>query len=73
LITREREKVDFAFSARRKTIRQIVLPQVRQYRLGVLEQEERDIREHLERKAQAYPEMFPLLMIRAEGGGDELA
>lgn len=73
LIAREREKADFAFTARRKTIRQIGLPQVRQYRLGVLEQEERDIREHLEKKAQAYPEMFPLLMIRAEGGGDELA
>ncbi|HPH11603.1 MAG TPA: C-terminal helicase domain-containing protein, partial [Thermotogota bacterium] len=70
-IAREREKADYAFAARRKTIERFGLPQVRNYRLNLLSHEERSFREQLEQKAHAYPEMVPLLVIRVEGGGDE--
>jgi SNF2 family DNA or RNA helicase len=70
-IAREREKADFAFAARRKTIDRIGLPQVRNYRLNLLAQEEQTFREQLNQKAHAYPEMVPLLMIRVEGEGNE--
>ena len=70
-IAREREKADYAFSARRKTVERIGLPQVRNYRLNLLSQEERSFQEQLDQKAHAYPEMVPLLVIRVEGGVHE--
>ncbi len=70
-IAREREKADYAFAARRKTIERIGLPQVRSYRLNLLAQDERTFQEQLDQKAHAYPEMVPLLVIRVEGGGHE--
>ena len=70
-LTREREKGEYAFAARRKIIERIGLPQVRDYRLNLLRQEERAWNEELERKAQVYPEMVPLLVIRVEGGAHE--
>jgi superfamily II DNA or RNA helicase len=70
-IAREREKADYAFAARRKTVERIGLPQVRNYRLNLLSQEERSFQEQLDQKAHAYPEMVPLLMVRVEGGGHE--
>lgn len=71
LITRERMKAENAFAARRKIIERISLPQVRNYRLNLLLQEERSFQEQLDHKALAYPEMVPLLVIRLEGGGHE--
>jgi hypothetical protein len=65
-ITREREKADYAFSARRRTIEKIGLPQVRDHRLAILAQEEQSFHEQLNHETQAYPEMMPLLMIRVE-------
>lgn len=70
-IAREREKANYTFAVRRKTIERIGLPQVRSYRLHLLAQEERTFQEQLDLKAHAYPEMVPLLMIRVEGGGHE--
>ena len=70
-IAREREKADYAFAARRKTVERIRLPQVRNYRLNLLSQEERSFQEQLDQKAHAYPEMVPLLVIRVEGGVHE--
>ncbi len=70
-ITREREKADYAFTARRKTIDRIGLPQVRNYRLNLLAQEEQSFKKQLDQKAHAYPEMAPLLVIRVEGGDHE--
>ena len=70
-IAREREKADYAFAARRRTVERIGLPQVRNYRLNLLSQEERSFQEQLDQKAHAYPEMVPLLVIRVEGGGHE--
>ncbi|NLI41211.1 MAG: DEAD/DEAH box helicase, partial [Caldisericales bacterium] len=51
-IAREREKADYAFAARRRTIERIGLPQVRNYRLNLLAQEERTFQEQLEQKTQ---------------------
>jgi superfamily II DNA or RNA helicase len=70
-IAREREKADYAFAARRKTIERIGLPQVRNHRLNLLAQEERNFQEQLDQKSHAYPDMVPLLVIRVEGSGDE--
>jgi hypothetical protein len=65
----EREKADYAFAARRKTVERIGLPQVRNYRLNLLAQEERSFQEHLDQKAHAYPELSPLIVIRVESSG----
>jgi superfamily II DNA or RNA helicase len=70
-IAREREKANYAFAARRRTVERIGLPQVRNYRLNLLAQEERSFQEQLDQKAHAYPEMVSLLVIRVEGGGHE--
>jgi hypothetical protein len=70
-IVREREKANYAFAARRRTIERIGLPQVRTYRLNLLAQEERGFQEQLDQKAHAYPDMVPLLVMRVEGGGHE--
>jgi hypothetical protein len=67
----EREKAEYAFAARRKAIERIGLPQVRSHRLNLLAEEERNFQEQLECRAQAYPEMVPLLLIRVEGGDYE--
>ena len=67
----EREKAEYAFAARRKAIERIGLPQVRIYRLNLLTQEERGFHEQLDRRAQVFPEMTSLLLIRVEGGTSE--
>ncbi len=59
--------VDYAFAARRKTIERIGLPQVRNYRLNLLSQEERSVQEQLDQNAHASPDMSPLIVIRVEG------
>jgi superfamily II DNA or RNA helicase len=68
-IEREREKADYAFAARRKTIERIGLPQVRNYRLNLLAREERSFYEQLHQNAHAYPELSPLIIIRVESSG----
>jgi superfamily II DNA or RNA helicase len=70
-LTREKEKGEYAFAARRKIIERVGLPQVRDHRLALLQQEELAWRDELERKARVYPEMVPLLVIRVEGGAHE--
>ena len=67
-IAREREKADYAFAVRRRTVERIGLPQVRNFRLNLLAHEEKAFQEHLDQKAHAFPEMVPLLMVRVEGG-----
>jgi hypothetical protein len=66
-ISRERNKAKYTFAARRRSIKRLGLPQVRNHRLNLLDQEERSFQEQLVMKAQAYPEMVCLLMIRVEG------
>jgi len=70
-LTRERVKGEYGFNARRSIIERIGLPQVRDHRLNLLQQEEHSWNEEIESKAQVYPEMMPLLVVRVEGGADE--
>ena len=70
-LIREREKGEYAFAARCRIIERVGLPQVRDHRLHLLRQEERAWKKELGRKAQVYPEMIPLLVIRVEGGFHE--
>ncbi len=65
---REREKGEYAFSARRRAVDRVGLPAVRSHRLSQLDEEERVWRERLERKEQVSPEMVPLLVVRMDGG-----
>ena len=66
-IAREREKVEYAFAAYRKSIERLGLPQVRNHRLNLLAQEERNFYEQLEQKKHACPELSPLIVIRIDG------
>ena len=70
-MTRERDKANYAFTARRKIVERIGLPQVRNHRLNLLAQEERSFQEQLTHKSHVFPEMVPLLVVRVEGGGHE--
>ena len=70
-LNRESEKGDYAFAARRRVIERIGLPQVRDYRLNLLQKEERSRKEELKRMAQVYPIMVPLIVIRVEGNAHE--
>lgn len=70
-IDREREKAEYAYAARGRAIERIGLPQIRSYRLNILAEEERKFREQLERKAQVYPEMVPLIMIWVKSSDHE--
>lgn len=70
-VAREREKFDYALSARRKAVSRIGLPQVRDHRLNLLTKEEQEFQNELDKKARLYPEMTPLLMVRVEGDGHE--
>ena len=63
-LAREREKGERTFAARRKAIERIGLPQVRNYRLKMLEQEEKRFWENMERRARALPEMVPVVIVK---------
>lgn len=65
-LTREKEKGEYAIKARRKIIERVGLPQVRDHRLALLQQEELAWRDELERKARVYPDLSPLIIIRIE-------
>jgi superfamily II DNA or RNA helicase len=62
-VTRQQEKSDQAFASRRRAIERIGLPQVRSFRVGKLEREALEFREHLERANQVLPELTPLIII----------
>ncbi|MEW6664969.1 MAG: helicase-related protein [Thermodesulfobacteriota bacterium] len=67
-IVLEREKAQYAFAARRRAIERVGLPQVRDYRLNMLEQEESSLMSELNQRAYTSPELFPLIMVRITGG-----
>jgi len=62
-MAREREKGEYAFSARRRVIERIGLPEVREYRLARLDEEERLWFKEMERRAQVQPDLIPLVFI----------
>ncbi len=63
-LDRERDKAEYAFAARRRSIERIGLPQVRDYRLAQLTQEEQTWRKQLNQASEVSPELMPLLLIR---------
>ena len=63
-LVQEREKGEYAFAARRRTVERIGLPAVRKHRLARLDQEEQAWREQLERKSQVSPELVPLIVVQ---------
>jgi hypothetical protein len=67
-LVREQDKGEYSFSARRRALERIGLPQVKNHRLAILDREEREWREQLKRRANIIPEMQPLLLIRLDGG-----
>jgi hypothetical protein len=66
----EREKGEYAFTAKRRAVERIGLPAVRDHRLTQLSAEERSWRDALDRKAEISPELVPLLIARVVGGGN---
>jgi SNF2 family DNA or RNA helicase len=68
---RERRKTERVFSARRRAVERIGLPQVRAFRLAQLQDEEREWRSRMERADRALPVLTPLLVVRVAGAGDD--
>jgi len=64
----EREKSEYAFTARRRAVARIGLPAVRDHRLSQLAGEERAWRAQLDRRTGTSPELGPLLLVHVEGG-----
>lgn len=67
---REREKMDYAFAARRRAIHRIGLPAVRQYRLRQLEQEESAWQHELAQRMGIVPEANLILLLHVTGLGE---
>jgi len=67
-LSRERDKGEYAFAARRSAVERIGLPAVRAHRLAQIGEEERHWRERLQSDAQVTPEMTPLIIVHLEGG-----
>ena len=67
-IAQERERGDFAFAARRRAVERIGLPEVRNFRLARLEQEERTWRDQLASQAMVVPELTAITLVRVSGG-----
>jgi superfamily II DNA or RNA helicase len=65
-LEKEREKNMYAFAARKRAIERIGLPQVRDYRLTQLTQEEQTWNKTIQHKSEITPELIPLLLIRVE-------
>lgn len=69
-LLRERKKSVQAFAARRRAIERIGLPQVRDHRLGLLEQEEREWKVEMDAKENAIPELSAVLLVRVVTTGE---
>ena len=61
---REKEKLEFSLQSRRKLIQTIGLPEVRQFRIRQLEEEERKALEEHKRQSEVMPRLQPVLVIR---------
>ena len=64
VIETEQEKGAFSFRARRRMLTGIGLPQVREYRLRRLAEEEEQWKSEIERQREALPVLIPLLVVR---------
>jgi hypothetical protein len=70
-IRREEERGSYAFAARRRAIERVGLPEVRNFRLMRLDEEERQWREGLSLKTQVIPGLVPIVLARVVGGGSD--
>jgi hypothetical protein len=68
-VAREEERGMIAFASRRKAIDLLGLPEVRQFRLSRLDEDESLWRSELQSARQIVPEMRPLLMLNIGNGG----
>ncbi len=68
-VTREEERGMIAFASRRKAIDRLGLPEVRQFRLARLDEDESQWRSELKSARQIVPEMRLLLMLNIGNGG----
>lgn len=68
-MSREEERGMIAFASRRKAIDRLGLPEVRQFRLARLDEDESQWRSELKSARQIVPEMRPLLMLNIGNGG----
>jgi superfamily II DNA or RNA helicase len=62
-LAQERRKMGLAFAARRRAIERVGLPQVRDFRLGQLRQEEAAWKQALAEREAALPDLTPLLLV----------
>ena len=60
----EKDKAEYNFRSRRKLLQSIGLPEVRDFRLRQLAQEESQCAEELKRQSQVLPQLTPLLMLK---------
>jgi hypothetical protein len=60
----EKDKADYNFRTRRKLLQSIGLPEVRDYRLRQLAQEECQCAEDLRQQGRVLPQLTPLLMLK---------
>jgi hypothetical protein len=60
----EKDKAEYSFRARRKLLQAIGLPEVRDFRLRQLAQEEAQCAEELKRQSVVTPQLTPLLMLK---------
>ena len=63
-VAREEERGMIAFASRRKAIDRLGLPEVRQFRLARLDEDESQWRSELKSARQIVPEMRPLVMLK---------
>lgn len=59
----EKHKADYSFRVRRKLLQSIGLPEVREFRLRQLAQEEARNAEEMKRQSHVLPQLTPLLML----------
>ncbi len=62
----EREKGRYAFQVRRQALNRIGLPEVRQFRIKRLDEEERAWEADLRQQEQVFPELQPVVILRVE-------
>jgi hypothetical protein len=60
----EKDKADYSFRARRKLLQTIGLPEVRDFRLRQLTQEQAQSAEEFKRQSHVAPQLTPLLMLK---------
>ncbi len=63
----EREKGRYAFHVRRQALNRIGLPEVRQFRIKKLDEEERNWNVALEQREHVFPELRPICVLYVEG------